>query len=128
MIPMLPPLFFFCWFISLIVLFKEYLSCGWCFNVGGVGGSAQLLSVGVVKEYLGEHIFPRWGKKTFLVWYLHTGVQRSENFPGISALRWINDAIPINVRDNLQTVYFLNPGLQTHLFLAHFGHFLFSGG
>ncbi|PPD77418.1 hypothetical protein GOBAR_DD25659 [Gossypium barbadense] len=77
--------------------------------------------------YLEEHIFPRLGK-TFLALYVHIGVQRSENFPGISALRWINEAIPINVWDNLQTVYFLNPGLQPHLLLATFGHFLLSGG
>ncbi|KAK8318999.1 hypothetical protein V6Z11_A13G210300 [Gossypium hirsutum] len=86
----------------------------------------QLLSVDIVKKYLEEHIFPRLRKKTFLVLYVHTGVQRIKNFPGISALRWINEAIPINVRDILQTVYFLNRGLQPHLFLATFGHFLLS--
>ncbi|MBA0591982.1 hypothetical protein Gorai_008973, partial [Gossypium raimondii] len=78
--------------------------------------------------YLEEHIFPRLGKRRFSVLYVHTGVQRSDNFPGISGLRWIYKAIPINVRDNLQAVYFLHPGLQAHLFLATFGRFLFSGG
>ncbi|MBA0717248.1 hypothetical protein Golax_005084 [Gossypium laxum] len=89
---------------------------------------ARLLIVEVVKKYLEEHIFPRLGKRRFSVLYVHTGVQRSDNFPGISGLRWIYEAIPINVRDNLQAVYFLHPGLQARLFLATFGRFLFSGG
>ncbi|KAK8263787.1 hypothetical protein V6Z12_D12G064800 [Gossypium hirsutum] len=88
----------------------------------------RLLIVEVVKNYLEEHIFPRLGKRRFSVLYVHTGVQRSDNFPGISGLRWIYEAIPINIRDNLQAVYFLHPGLQARLFLATFGRFLFSGG
>ncbi|XVF59860.1 hypothetical protein PTKIN_Ptkin07bG0309600 [Pterospermum kingtungense] len=89
---------------------------------------ARLLSVDVLKEYLDEHIFPRLGKKPFSVLYVHTGVQRNDNFPGISALRSIYDAIPINVKDNLQAVYFVHPGLHSRLFLATFGRLLFSGG
>ncbi|KAK6258140.1 hypothetical protein SCA6_012614 [Theobroma cacao] len=89
---------------------------------------ARFLSVEVLKKYLEENIFPRLGKKPFSVLYVHTGVQRSENFPGISALRSIYDAIPVNVKDNLQAVYFLHPGLQARLFLATFGRLLFSGG
>ena len=82
----------------------------------------------MLNKYLEEKIFPRLGRKPFAVLYVHTGVQRSENFPGISALRAIYDAIPVNVRDNLQEVYFLHPGLQSRLFLATCGRFLFSGG
>ncbi|KAF2312471.1 hypothetical protein GH714_034792 [Hevea brasiliensis] len=89
---------------------------------------ARLLSVDVLKSYLEEKIYPRLGKKPFSVLYVHTGVQRSENFPGISALRSVYDAIPINVKDNIQAVYFLHPGLQARLFLATFGRLLFSGG
>ncbi|GLT82567.1 hypothetical protein SLE2022_009310 [Rubroshorea leprosula] len=72
---------------------------------------ARLLSVDGLKKYLEENIFPRLGRKPFSVVYVHTGVQRSENFPGISALRVIYDAIPINVKENLQAVYFVHPGL-----------------
>lgn len=89
---------------------------------------ARFLSLDVLNKYLEEKIFPRLGRKPFAVLYVHTGVQRSENFPGISALRAIYDAIPVNVRDNLQEVYFLHPGLQSRLFLATCGRFLFSGG
>lgn len=87
-----------------------------------------MASVDVLRKFLEERIFPRLGKKPFSVVYLHSGVQRSENFPGISALRAIYEAIPIGVRDNLEAVYFVHPGLQSRLFLATFGRFLFSGG
>lgn len=89
---------------------------------------ARIVSVDSLKKYLEEKIFPKLEKKPFSVLYVHTDVQRSENFPGISALRSIYDAIPINVRENLEAVYFLHPGLQSRLFLATFGRFIFSGG
>lgn len=81
-----------------------------------------------LRKYLEEKIFPELEKKPFAVLYVHTGVQRCENFPGISAIRSIYDAIPINVKRNLEAVYFLHPGLQARLFLATFGRFLFTGG
>ncbi|KAL5557450.1 hypothetical protein UlMin_039686 [Ulmus minor] len=89
---------------------------------------ARIVSVEVLRRYLEEKIFPRMGKKPFAVLYVHTGVQRSENFPGISGLRSIYEAIPINVKENLQTIYFVHPGLQARLFLATFGRLLFTGG
>lgn len=89
---------------------------------------ARIVIVDSLKKYLEEKIFPKLEKKPFSVLYVHTDVQRSENFPGISALRSIYDAIPINVRENLEAVYFLHPGLQSRLFLATFGRFIFSGG
>ena len=89
---------------------------------------ARLVSVDVLKKYLEERIFPKLGEKKFSVLYIHTGVQRSENFPGISSLRSIYDAIPANVKGNLEAVYFIHPGLQSRLFLATFGRFLFNAG
>ncbi|KAF7809613.1 ganglioside-induced differentiation-associated protein 2 [Senna tora] len=89
---------------------------------------ARLVSVDVLKRYLEERIFPKLEKRKFSVLYVHTGVQRSENFPGISALRSIYDAIPMTVKENLEAVYFVHPGLQARLFLATFGRFLFNAG
>uniref|UniRef100_A0A2N9HVR9 CRAL-TRIO domain-containing protein n=1 Tax=Fagus sylvatica TaxID=28930 RepID=A0A2N9HVR9_FAGSY len=86
------------------------------------------VSVEIVKKYLEEKIYPKLKEKPFSVVYVHTGVQRSENFPGISALRSIYEGIPIEVKENLEAVYFVHPGLQARLFLATFGRFLFSGG
>ncbi|KAJ6931304.1 hypothetical protein NC652_014728 [Populus alba x Populus x berolinensis] len=58
---------------------------------------------------------------------MHTDVQRSENLPGISTLRSIYEDIPIKVKNHLESIHFLHPGLQEWLFLATLGHFLFSG-
>ncbi|KAI9165327.1 hypothetical protein LWI28_011926 [Acer negundo] len=88
----------------------------------------RVLSVQVLKKYLEEKVYPRLARKPFSVLYLHTGVQRSENFLGISALRSVYDSIPVNVKDNLRAVYFVHPGLQARLFLATFGRFFFDGG
>lgn len=88
----------------------------------------RILNVDALKKYLESEIFPKLEKKPFAVLYVHTDVERSENFPGISALRSVYDAIPVNARENLEAVYFLHPGLQARLFLATFGRFMFSGG
>ncbi|CAI9117005.1 OLC1v1018310C1 [Oldenlandia corymbosa var. corymbosa] len=89
---------------------------------------ARLVSVAACVKFLEEKIFPKLGDKSFSVLYVHTGVDRNQNFPGISALRSIYDAIPARIKDNLQTVYFLHPGLQSRLFLATFGRLIFTGG
>ncbi|XP_010266934.1 PREDICTED: protein GDAP2 homolog [Nelumbo nucifera] len=89
---------------------------------------ARIVSAEVLNKYLEEKIFPQLGERPFSVVYVHTNVQRSENFPGISTLRSIYEALPINVKENLEAVYFVHPGLQSRLFLATFGRFLFSGG
>lgn len=88
---------------------------------------ARLVSKEVLNKYLEEKIFSQLKESPFSVVYIHTGVQRSENFPGISAVRSIYDAIPMKFKDLLQVVYFLHPSLQSRLFLATFGRFLFGG-
>ncbi|CAL1355445.1 unnamed protein product [Linum trigynum] len=39
----------------------------------------------------------------------------------------IYDAVPDLLKENLQALYFVHPGLQVRLFLATFGRFLFTG-
>ncbi|KAF8377753.1 hypothetical protein HHK36_031138 [Tetracentron sinense] len=89
---------------------------------------ARILSCEVLKKYLEEKIFPELGEQPFSVVYLHSEVQRSENFPGISTLRSIYEDLPIAIKEHLEAVYFVHPGLQARLFLATFGRLLFSGG
>ncbi|KAK9165019.1 hypothetical protein Scep_000210 [Stephania cephalantha] len=89
---------------------------------------ARIVSAESLNKYLAEKIFPKLGDRPFSVVYVHTNVERTENFPGISGLRAIYDAIPTAIKENLESVYFLHPGLQARLFLATFGRFLFSGG
>ena len=110
-----------CFFLIVYLLLLN-LCFGFCLFLG------RCASVETVKKYLEEKVYPKLEKKPFSVVYVHTGVQRSENFPGISALRSIYDGIPMEVKDNLQTVYFVHPDLQARLFFATFGRFLFTGG
>jgi len=88
---------------------------------------AKSLSVDLLKKYLEVKVFPKL-ERPFVVVYIHTDVHKSENFPGISALRSAYDAIPINVKQYLEAVYFVHPDLQSRLFLATFGRFIFTGG
>ncbi|PRQ27294.1 putative CRAL-TRIO lipid binding domain-containing protein [Rosa chinensis] len=89
---------------------------------------ARSASKEALNEYLKEKILPKLEEKPFSIVYVHTDVNRSENFPGISTLRSIYEAIPVNVKDNLEAVYFVHPGLQARFFLATFGRLLFTGG
>ncbi|EPS66764.1 hypothetical protein M569_08013, partial [Genlisea aurea] len=88
---------------------------------------ARNLSVDVVKMYLEAEIYPILNERPFSVLYIHTGVNRVENFPGLTALKSLYDAVPSNIMEKLEAFYFLHPGLQSRLFLATFGRFIFSG-
>ena len=90
---------------------------------------AHTVSVETVKKYLQDNIYPRLEKEgPFSVLYVHTHVQRAQNFPGISALRCIHDHMPSSVKNNLQSIYFVHPDLHSRLFLATVGRLFFSGG
>ncbi|KAH6821392.1 SEC14 cytosolic factor family protein / phosphoglyceride transfer family protein [Perilla frutescens var. hirtella] len=89
--------------------------------------AARVVSVEAVKKYLEEEIFPNLEGRRFAAVYVHTEVNRGDNFPGISALRWLYDAVPAGVWENLETLYFLHPGIQSRLFLATFGRLMFGG-
>ncbi|KAL3840163.1 hypothetical protein ACJIZ3_024754 [Penstemon smallii] len=97
------------------------------FRIIGKLFPARLVSAEAVKKYLEEKIFPSLSEKPFSVVYVHTDVNRGENFPGISALKLIYEAIPVKVRENLVAFYFLHPGLQSRLYLATFGRLHFAG-
>ncbi|KAI3808375.1 hypothetical protein L1987_24324 [Smallanthus sonchifolius] len=88
---------------------------------------AKSLTVDLLKKYLEVKIFPKL-ERPFVVVYVHTDVHKSENFPGISVLRSVYDAIPITVKQNMEAVYFVHPDLQSRIFLATFGRFIFTGG
>lgn len=92
------------------------------------GRSARIVSVEVVNKFLREKIFPDLENRPFAVLYFHTGVEKNENFLGISALRSLYDSIPAAVRQNLEAVYFVHPGLQSRLYLATVGRIMFTGG
>ncbi|XP_073136354.1 uncharacterized protein [Henckelia pumila] len=87
----------------------------------------KLVGVEALKKFLEAEIFPGLNGRRFSVVYAHSGVNRSENSPGILALKSMFDAVPAGVAQNVEAVYFLHPSLQCRLFLATFGRLLFSG-
>ncbi|MFS7947648.1 putative CRAL-TRIO lipid binding domain-containing protein [Helianthus anomalus] len=89
--------------------------------------SSKELSSDVLNQYLEKEIFPKL-ERPFAVVYIHTEVCKSEIFPGISFLRPVYDSIPVTVKQNLETVYFVHPDLQSRLFLTTFSRFIFTGG
>ncbi|KVI02959.1 protein GDAP2 homolog [Cynara cardunculus var. scolymus] len=89
---------------------------------------ARSLSIDLLNKYLEKKVFPRLEERPFAIVYIHTEVRKSDNFPGFSVLRSVYDSIPINVKRNLEAVYFVHPDLQSRLFLATFGRFIFTGG
>ncbi|XP_051139302.1 uncharacterized protein LOC127257064 [Andrographis paniculata] len=92
-----------------------------------IGKLFPAVSVSALKKFLEDEIFPVLESRPFAVVYVHTGVRSSDDFPGISAFKSLYDAVPAKVRDNLEALYFLHPGLQSRIFLATFGRVLFSG-
>nr|XP_043608863.1 ganglioside-induced differentiation-associated protein 2-like [Erigeron canadensis] len=86
------------------------------------------LSVDVLNEYLEKKVFPKLEERPFVVVYIHTDVHKNDNFPGVSFLKTVYDCIPMNVKQNLEAVYFVHPDLQSKLFLPTFGRFIFTGG
>nr|CAD1844775.1 unnamed protein product [Ananas comosus var. bracteatus] len=57
-------------------------------ELGGARGEEAL------KGYLEKRVFPRLGERPFVVVYVHTRVQRGDNFPGVAALRSVYEAVP----------------------------------
>ncbi|KAL3845367.1 hypothetical protein ACJIZ3_002770 [Penstemon smallii] len=64
----------------------------------------KVVNVEGVKKYLEDEIFPCLGEHRFSVVYVHTGVKRGDNFPGISTLKSIYEAIPLKVKENLEAI------------------------
>ncbi|CAH2054246.1 unnamed protein product [Thlaspi arvense] len=64
----------------------------------------------------------------FCLVYMHSTVHKDENSPGITILRWIYEDLPSDIKDRLQVVYFIHPGLRSRLVIATLGRLLLSGG
>lgn len=81
-----------------------------------------------MKAYLRERVLPEIGDRDFVVVYMHSRVDRARNFPGVGAIRAAYESLPADAKERMRAVYFIHPGLQSRLFFATFGRFLFSSG
>lgn len=73
-------------------------------------------------------MLPEIGDREFVVVYMHSRVDRGRNFPGVGAIRGAYESLPAAAKERLRAVYFVHPALQSRLFFATFGRFLFSSG
>lgn len=64
----------------------------------------------------------------FCIVYIHSTVQKEDNSPGVSILRWIYEELPSDFKDRLRVLYFVHPGIRSRLLFATLGRFFLSGG
>ena len=94
------------------------------FAARALGGRAEE----ALRSYLRERVLPEIGDREFVVVYMHSRVDRGRNFPGVGAIRGAYESLPAEAKERLRAVYFVHPALQSRLFFATFGRFLFSSG
>ncbi|GFY96154.1 SEC14 cytosolic factor family protein [Actinidia rufa] len=81
-----------------------------------------------LKRYVFHKIYSEMPEGPFCIVYFHSTVQKEDNNPGLTILRWIYEDLPSDSKDRLQAVYFIHPGLRSRLVIATLGRFLLSGG
>ncbi|KAF9593942.1 hypothetical protein IFM89_026185 [Coptis chinensis] len=89
---------------------------------------APIISAERLKKYVFHKIFSELQEGPFCIVYIHSTVQKEDNSPGMTILRWIYEELPSEFKDKLQVVYFVHPGLRSRLLLATLGRFFLSGG
>ncbi|KAJ9184948.1 hypothetical protein P3X46_004633 [Hevea brasiliensis] len=89
---------------------------------------AQVVSGERLKKYIFHKICSELPEGPFCIVYMHTTVQKEDNSPGATILRWIYEELPSGYKDRLQVVYFIHPGLRAWLLIATIGRLFLSGG
>ncbi|KAK3218010.1 hypothetical protein Dsin_011980 [Dipteronia sinensis] len=98
------------------------------FRIVGKYFPAPVVSGERLKKYIFHKIINGLSEGPFCIVYIHTNVQKEDNSPGITILRWIYEELPSNIKDRLQVMYFIHPGLLSRLVFASLGRFFLSGG
>ncbi|KAL0923095.1 hypothetical protein M5K25_007140 [Dendrobium thyrsiflorum] len=80
-----------------------------------------------LKRYVLHKLTAELPDGPFCILYMHTTVQKEDNNPGMSILRWIYEELPVEYKERLQVVYFLHPGLRSRLAIATLGRLFLSG-
>ncbi|KAK2652002.1 hypothetical protein Ddye_011858 [Dipteronia dyeriana] len=98
------------------------------FRIVGKYFPAPVVSGERLKKYIFHKIINGLSEDPFCIVYMHTDVQKEDNSPGLTILRWIYEELPSNIKDRLQVMYFIHPGLLSRLVFASLGRFFLSGG
>ncbi|XP_058078331.1 uncharacterized protein LOC131226712 [Magnolia sinica] len=98
------------------------------FRIVGKFFPAPVISGERLKKYIFHKIASELPEGPYCIVYMHTAVQRDDNSPGLTILRWIYEELPHEHKDRLRVVYFLHPGIWSRLVFATLGRFFLSGG
>ncbi|XP_075517780.1 uncharacterized protein LOC142552062 [Primulina tabacum] len=98
------------------------------FRIVGKYFPAHVIPGERLKKYVFHKILIEMPDGPFCIVYIHSTVQKDDNSPGITILRWIYEELPDDCKDRLQVVYFIHPGLRSRLVFATLGRFLLSKG
>ncbi|XVE95819.1 hypothetical protein REPUB_Repub02eG0166200 [Reevesia pubescens] len=98
------------------------------FRIVGKYFPAPVVSGDQLKRYIFHNLCSELPEGPFCIVYLHSTVQKEDNSPGVTILRWIYEELPSEIKDRLQVIYFIHPGLRSRLFFATLGRFFLSGG
>lgn len=98
------------------------------FRIVGKYFPAPVISGERLKKYVFHKIVTELPEGPYCIVYMHTTVQKDDNSPGLTILRWIYEELPSDHKDRLQVVYFIHPGLWSRLVFATLGRFFLSGG
>jgi hypothetical protein len=89
---------------------------------------APVIDGGRLKAYVLQKLQQELQPGPFVIMYFHTAVQRNDNSPGMRTLRDIYESLPIVMKQRLESVYILHPGLRSRLLIATLGRFFLSEG
>ncbi|KAL5546479.1 hypothetical protein UlMin_006166 [Ulmus minor] len=98
------------------------------FRIVGKYFPAPVVSAERLKRYIVHKICSELPEGPFCIVYMHSTVQREDNSPGLTILRWIYEDLPSDLKDRLQVLYFIHPGLRSRLVFATLGRFFLTGG
>lgn len=89
---------------------------------------APVISGERLKRYISHKVSTELAQGPICIVYMHSTVQKADNCPGLSMLRWIYEELPPDCKERIRVVYFLHPGLRSRLVFATLGRFFLSGG
>lgn len=98
------------------------------FRIVGKHFPALVVSGERLRKYVFHKICSDLPEGPFCIVYMHSTVQKEDNSPGISILRWIYEDLPTEIKERLQIVYFVHPGIRSRLVFATLGRLFLSGG
>ncbi|XWS43077.1 hypothetical protein CRYUN_Cryun16bG0070400 [Craigia yunnanensis] len=98
------------------------------FRIVGKYFPAPVISGERLKRYIFHKICSELPEGPFCIVYMHSTVRKEDNSPGVTILRWIYEELPSEIKDRLQVIYFIHPGLRSRLVFATLGRFFLSGG